>query len=77
MGLELKRSAKAPATALQIFNLDRINESNGYGTLCYPENLEEVIAKLEEIANETKVPYITKPTSLQRLSSIDDGEDAP
>lgn len=55
MGLELKRTEKAPATELQLYNLDKINRAGGYGTLCYPENFEQVMTKLEEIANETKV----------------------
>jgi len=52
--LELKRSEKAPATELQKFNIVRINECGGYATLLYPENLEEVMKHLEEIANESK-----------------------
>jgi hypothetical protein len=54
VALELKRSSKAPATELQKYNVDRINKAGGYATLVYPENLEEVMTHLEEIANETK-----------------------
>lgn len=54
MGLELKRSDKAPATELQLYNLAKINESGGYATLVYPENIDVVMKHLEDIANETK-----------------------
>ena len=51
MALELKRSAKAPATELQLYNINKINESGGYATLCYPENLDVVMKQLEDIVN--------------------------
>jgi hypothetical protein len=51
VALELKRSSKAPATELQKFNIVRINECGGFAVIVYPENLEEVVNKLEEIAN--------------------------
>ena len=54
MALELKRSSKAPATELQKLNIERINACGGFATLVYPENLEDVMKQLEEIANETK-----------------------
>ena len=54
MALELKRSSKAPATELQKYNVERINKAGGYATLVYPENLEEVMKCLEEIANEAE-----------------------
>lgn len=54
VALELKRSSKAPATELQKFNIERINACGGYATLVYPENLEDVMKQLEEIANESK-----------------------
>lgn len=49
MGLELKRSSSAPATELQLYNISKINESGGYATLVYPENLEVVMKHLEDI----------------------------
>jgi hypothetical protein len=54
VGLELKRSQTAPATELQLYNIGKINESGGYATLVYPENLDVVMKQLEDIANETK-----------------------
>jgi hypothetical protein len=51
VALELKRSIKAPATELQLYNLQKINESGGYATLVYPENLDVVMKRLEDIAN--------------------------
>lgn len=54
MALELKRSIKAPATELQLYNIKQINECGGFATLLYPENLEDIMKQLEEIANETK-----------------------
>lgn len=54
MALELKRNQTAPATELQLYNIVKINESGGYATLVYPENLDVVMKQLEDIANETK-----------------------
>lgn len=54
VALELKRSSKAPATELQKLNIERINQCGGYATLVYPENLDDVIKHLEELANETE-----------------------
>lgn len=54
VGLELKRSDRAPATELQLYNLAKINECGGYATLVYPENIDVVMKQLEDIANETK-----------------------
>jgi hypothetical protein len=51
VALELKRSSTAPATELQLYNLKKINESGGYGTLVYPENLDVVMKQLEDIVN--------------------------
>jgi hypothetical protein len=49
VGLELKRSSSAPATELQLYNISKINESGGYATLVYPENLDVVMKHLEDI----------------------------
>jgi hypothetical protein len=54
VALELKRSQTAPATELQLYNIGKINESGGYATLVYPENLDVVMKQLEDIANEIK-----------------------
>jgi hypothetical protein len=51
VGLELKRCQNAPATELQLYNIGRINESGGYATLVYPENLDVVMQHLEDIVN--------------------------
>lgn len=49
--MELKRSATAPATELQLYNIAKINESGGYAALVYPENLDATMSELEKIAN--------------------------
>jgi hypothetical protein len=51
VGLELKRSATAPVTELQLYNIAKINESGGYATLVYPENLDVIMKELEDISN--------------------------
>jgi hypothetical protein len=37
-------------TELQLYNIAKINESGGYATLVYPENLDVIMKELEEIA---------------------------
>jgi hypothetical protein len=50
VALELKRSQTASVTELQLYNIAKINESGGYATLVYPENLDVIMKELEEIA---------------------------
>lgn len=51
VGLELKRSSTAPVTELQLYNIAKINESGGYATLVYPENLDVIMKELEAISD--------------------------
>ena len=51
VALELKRSATAPVTELQLYNIAKINESGGYATLVYPENLDVIMKELEAISD--------------------------
>lgn len=51
VALELKRSATAAVTELQLYNIAKINESGGYATLVYPENLDVIMKELEAISD--------------------------
>jgi len=50
VALELKRSSTAPATELQRYNIQKLDEAGGFAKICYPENFEEIFEQLKEIA---------------------------
>lgn len=50
LGIELK-AAKGRPSKLQLYNLEKIKESGGYGILLYPKDFNEFKTKVEEICN--------------------------
>ena len=51
VALELKATATSYVSPLQLLKLDRIRAAGGYAALVHPDNLDEVMAKLFELAN--------------------------
>jgi len=57
---------------LQLYNIKRINECGGYATLVYPENLDVVMKRLEDIANgKTEEQHPGRSTPVHGISSSD------
>ena len=49
VGLELKIDEKAKRAPLQVYEIEAIKMSGGYATFVSPENLEEVLFKIERL----------------------------
>ena len=57
VSIELKRNPKAKVDALQVYNLDRIEQSGGLAFIAYPENWESIFWFLVELdAGEPRAP---------------------
>lgn len=49
IALELKRSAKARVTKLQLYNLNLLTSAGGYAKVAYPENWEQIYKELKAL----------------------------
>lgn len=52
VALELKANPKSKVSALQVFNIDKINKSGGLGAVASPEDFPEVFAKIKNLAEK-------------------------